>query len=174
MQRSRLNKQKRTIIPRANSRSGGQVGQFRSPFLDASPHLYIKGCPLVGPTDSPSRVFQIRYFLNKYPGVQRCVLKRIFELTCRTFRTCRTCLSSWAGLKHFYSHFRSGFTIIYGEKYAFLSLFTKASRTDQRTDGRTDQRTDTASYTDARTHLKMTPQQLVVSAILEINLTSTP
>ena len=38
--------------------------------------------------------------------------------------------------EHFYSHFRSGFTIIYGEKYAILSLFTKALRTDRPTDGR--------------------------------------
>ena len=43
----------------------------------------------------------------------------------------------WAGLKHIYSHFRSGFTIIYGENYAFLSLFTKALPTDRRTDGHT-------------------------------------
>ena len=48
----------------------------------------------------------------------------------------------WVGLKHFYSHFRSGFTIIYGENYVFLSLFTKALRTDRRTDGRMDGRTD--------------------------------
>jgi len=48
----------------------------------------------------------------------------------------------WAGLKHFYSHFRSSFTIIYGENYAFLSLFTKALPTDGRTNGRTDGPTD--------------------------------
>ena len=51
-------------------------------------------------------------------------------------------LCIWAGLKHFYSHFRSGFTIIYGENYAFLSLFTKALWTDQRTNGWTDGPTD--------------------------------
>ena len=68
-------------------------------------------------------------------------LFELFELLCM-----------WAGLKHFYSHFRSGFTIIYGEKYAFLSLFTKTLRTDKPTDWRTD----TASYRDARTHLKIT------------------
>ena len=100
--------------------------------------------------------------LNKCPEAQRCVLKRIFKLTFRTcrsfwtcqtcqtrwtrrtfqtFRTCRTFFSGWAGLKHFYSHFRSGFTIIYGENYAFLPLFTKASRTNGRTDGPTDGRT---------------------------------
>ena len=45
--------------------------------------------------------------------------------------------SNWAGLKYFYSHFRSGFTIIYGENYAFLSLLTKALPTDGRTDGHT-------------------------------------
>ena len=54
-------------------------------------------------------------------------------------------LCIWAGLKHFYSHFRSGFTIIYGENYAFLTLFTKALRTDGATDGWTD----TPSYRDA-------------------------
>ena len=53
---------------------------------------------------------------------------------------------SWAGLKHFHCEFLSGFTTIYGENYAFLSLFTKALPTDGRT--------DTASYKDARTHLK--------------------
>ena len=52
-----------------------------------------------------------------------------------------------AGLKHFYSHFRSGFTIIYGENYAFLSLLTKALRTDGPTDGPTDGQT---LYGDAR------------------------
>ena len=55
-----------------------------------------------------------------------------------------------AGLKQFYYHFRSGFTIIYGENYAFLLLFTKALRTNGPTDGWTD----TASYRDARRHLK--------------------
>ena len=53
--------------------------------------------------------------------------------------------------------------MIYGENYAFLSLFTKALRTDGRpdgltdgpTDGPTDGRTDTPSYRDARTHLKI-------------------
>ena len=48
--------------------------------------------------------------------------------------------------------------MIYGEKYSFLSLFTKALPADRRmdrwTDGRTDGRTDTASYRDARTHQK--------------------
>ena len=56
----------------------------------------------------------------------------------------------WAGLKHFLCDFRSGFTIVYGEKYAFLSLFTKVSWTNGRTNGRTD----TASCRDVRTHLK--------------------
>ena len=60
--------------------------------------------------------------------------------------------------KHFYWDFWSGFTMIYGEKYSFLSLFTKAlrtnRRTDQPTDGRTNRRTDRASFRDARTHLK--------------------
>ena len=56
----------------------------------------------------------------------------------------------WAGLKHFYWDFWSGFTMIYGEKYSFLSLFTKALRTN----GRTNRPTDTTSYRDARTHLK--------------------
>ena len=68
----------------------------------------------------------------------------------------------WAGLKHFHCDFWSGFTMIYGEKYSFLSLFTKALRTDGpmdqrtngRTDGRTDGPTDTPSYRDAWTHLK--------------------
>ena len=40
----------------------------------------------------------------------------------------------WAGLKHFHCDFCSGFTIVNGEKYAFLSLFTKALQTDGRTD----------------------------------------
>ena len=44
----------------------------------------------------------------------------------------------WAGLKHFLCDFRSGFTIVYGEKYAFLSLFTKALRANGWTNGRTD------------------------------------
>ena len=52
----------------------------------------------------------------------------------------------WACLKHFYCDFLSGFTIIYDKDYVFLSLFTKALRTngwtDQWTDGPTDQRTD--------------------------------
>ena len=39
-----------------------------------------------------------------------------------------------AGLKHFYFHVRSGFTIIYGKNYVFLSLFTKALWTDGRKD----------------------------------------
>ena len=41
-----------------------------------------------------------------------------------------------AGLKRFYFYFRSGLTVIYGENYAFLSLFTKSI-----TDGRMDQLT---------------------------------
>ena len=57
--------------------------------------------------------------------------------------------------------------MIYGEKYSFLSLFTKELPTDGRAnrrtdgpmDGRTDRRreggTDTASYRDVRTHLKV-------------------
>ena len=57
----------------------------------------------------------------------------------------------WAGLKHIYSHFRSGFTIIYGENYSFLSLFTKALPTDRQTNGPMDGRTDTASYKDVKT-----------------------
>ena len=36
----------------------------------------------------------------------------------------------WAGLKHFHC----GFTIINGENYAFLSLFTKALQMDRRTE----------------------------------------
>ena len=48
--------------------------------------------------------------------------------------------------------------MIYGEKYSFLSLFTKAlptdGPTDRRTDGPTDGRTDIPSYRDAWTHLK--------------------
>ena len=47
----------------------------------------------------------------------------------------------WAGLKHFYSHFRSGFTIIYGENYAFFSLFTKALQLDGWMDGWTEEQT---------------------------------
>ena len=54
-----------------------------------------------------------------------------------------------AGLKHFHSDFRGGFTMIYGEKYLFLSLFTKALRTNGWTDGPTDGRTD--GPTDRRT-----------------------
>ena len=48
--------------------------------------------------------------------------------------------------------------MIYGEKYSLLSLFTKALPTDGRMDGRMDgqmdQWMDTASYRDARMHLK--------------------
>ena len=50
----------------------------------------------------------------------------------------------WAGLKHFYRDFWSGFTIIYGKNYAFFSLFTKALPTYERPDG----------FMDGRTHLK--------------------
>ena len=83
------------------------------------------------------------------------------------FQTFFSNFSNWAGLKHFYSHFRSGFTIIYGKNYAFFLLFTKALLTDRQrdgptdgltdgwTDGWTDGRMDTPSYRDARTHLKM-------------------
>ena len=88
--------------------------------------------------------------LNKYPGVQRCILVRVLQLFQLTDEQ-----TFWAGLKQFHWDFWSGFTIVYGEKYAFLSLFTKPLRTDQRTDGPTDGRSDIASYRDARTHLKM-------------------
>ena len=43
----------------------------------------------------------------------------------------------WECLKHFHCDFLSGFTIIYGEKYAFLSLFTKVLRMDGWTEGQT-------------------------------------
>ena len=53
----------------------------------------------------------------------------------------------WAGLKHFLCDFGSGFTIVYGEKYAFFSLLQKRygptdGPMDQRTNGPTDQWTD--------------------------------
>ena len=43
----------------------------------------------------------------------------------------------WAGLKH-HCDFRSGFKMIYGEKYAFLSLYKSVTGgpTDGRMDGR--------------------------------------
>ena len=44
-----------------------------------------------------------------------------------------------AGLKHFRYDFRSGFTMIYGEKYSFCHFLQKRY---QWTDGRMDQRTD--------------------------------
>ena len=62
-----------------------------------------------------------------------------------------------AGLKHFHSDFGSGFTMIYGENYAFLPHFTKALPTDGPTngwmDGSTDGRMDgrTNRWTDGRT-----------------------
>ena len=58
----------------------------------------------------------------------------------------------WAGLKYFHCDFWSGFTIVYGEKYAFLSLLQIRYR---RMDQRMDRWMDTASYRDAATHLKM-------------------
>ena len=57
-------------------------------------------------------------------------------------------------LKMMWGWFVSGITL-------YCRLFTKALRTDGQTDGPTEQqqptdgRTDTASYRDARTHLKM-------------------
>ena len=63
----------------------------------------------------------------------------------------------WAGLKHFHWDFWSGFTVVFCEKYAFLSLSTKRLRTN----GPTDQWTDTASYRNARTHLKMTEDAML-------------
>ena len=71
---------------------------------------------------------QIILLRTSTPWLQRCELtdEQIF----------------WAGLKHFYSHVRSGFTIIYDENYAFFSVFTKALPTDGRTDGWMDGWTD--------------------------------
>ena len=44
--------------------------------------------------------------------------------------------------------------MIYGEKYSFLSLFTKALQMDQLMDQWMDGWMVRHSYTDARTHLK--------------------
>ena len=69
-------------------------------------------------------------FRNKYPVGAMMRPHLAVELTDEhTF---------WAGLKHFHCHFCSGFTMIYGEKYSFLSLFTKALPTDGPMDRRTD------------------------------------
>ena len=73
----------------------------------------------------------------------------------------------WAGLKHFLCDVLSGFTIVHGEKYVFLSLFTKALQTDQRTNEPTDQRTNgpmdqrtngpTDRWTDKASHRVASP-----------------
>ena len=77
-----------------------------------------------GYNDASSSVFS-NFFFKLFE------LFELFELLC-----------IWAGLKHFYSHFRSGFTIIYGENYSFLLLFTKALQTDGRNDRPIDEQRD--------------------------------
>ena len=86
-------------------------------------------------------------YLNKYPLGTTMRPRLAIELTDEQI--------FWAGLKNFHSDFLSDFTIIYGENYAFLSLFTKALRTDGPTDGPTDQPTDgqTDRPTDGHTLL---------------------
>ena len=72
----------------------------------------------------------------------------------------------WAGLKPFHCDFWSGFTIIYGENYAFLSLFTKALLTDGQMDQWMDGQMDTPSCRDARMHLKTTYVKPYASVII--------
>ena len=76
--------------------------------------------------DRLSYIRDIRMHLKSIPWVQQCIL--VWRSNWRMNQ------SSGSGLKHFYCDFWRGFTIIYGENYAFLSLFTQALWTNGLTD----------------------------------------
>lgn len=58
----------------------------------------------------------------------------------------------WVRFKTLLSWLWSGFTVIYGKNYAFCHFLQKRY---QWTNGWTDRQTDTATYWDARPHLKI-------------------